>query len=238
MPGVWYLDLWPIVPPQLIVTSAELSREILTGQPYPIHDKVEEFMSTVIGPNTIVATNGNLWRALHHIMAPSFTPMAVKSQVTTIIYNSLMLRDRLLARADEGIAFSLEEEVSKTVFDVTSTIVLGFSLNAQKGDGRGLPLLSDFRQTFELAAKYVDAMNPIKKFKLWWTIRAATQRSSKRIRTELKERHRILREQKVLPSGKAVRSILDRLVIQRLEEPGRRDEQVLDQKFVDLMVSK
>lgn len=238
LPAVWYLDLWPFAPPQLVVTSPDLSREILVGRLYPVHEELEKIMTVLFGPKTIVAVNGNLWRALHHIIAPSFTPQAVKSHVTTIVHNTLGLRDRLLARADDSDAFSLEEEISKTTFDVTSTIVLGFSLNAQKGDGRGLPLLSDFRQTLNLSAKYVEAMNPINKFRLWLTIRAARQRSSRRIEAELRERHRILRDKKILPSGKAARSILDRMLIQRLEEPGHRNEHVLNQAFVDLMVSK
>ncbi|KAK0702312.1 cytochrome P450 [Lasiosphaeris hirsuta] len=119
----YFLPRFPRAPAQMIITGAEAAVKVSVTKIYPIHSWA--------------------WKMLHHMMGPSFTPKAVKSQVDTI--------------AEHVIA----------TFEITSSIVLDFSLQAQQ---EGLGLLDDFMTVFAMAQPYVDAWNPVNKLWIGWTI--------------------------------------------------------------------
>jgi hypothetical protein len=50
LPDIWYLDLWPLGPGQVIVTSPEAAQEMATGNAFPPHKEVNWFLTRMLGP--------------------------------------------------------------------------------------------------------------------------------------------------------------------------------------------
>ena len=235
MPDIWYIDLWPFGPPQMIITGAEASMEVTTTKVYPIHHWVDSWLGTMLGPNVIAAVNGPVWKTLHHMLGPSFSPMAVKSQTATIVEHTMVYHNKLQHLADTGRQFSMDDLTSRAIFDIISAIVFGFSLDAQQN---GSPLLRDFKTLFELAQPYLDTWNPLAKFRMWRKMHGAKRRSDAHIRRELNARYHVFRGIDAIPTRRTARSILDRMVVQRIEDAGGRVDEELDPDFVRLVVPK
>jgi len=135
LPDVWYVDLWPIGPQQVVITGPDAAAQVTAIRSYPMHPEVNRFLAPMIGDNVIAATNGPLWKKLHHMMAPAFTPRYVKTLLSTIADEVMLFHGRLRELAKAGDVFSMEEELSKLSFDVIGGIVFGVS--------SGLILLAD-----------------------------------------------------------------------------------------------
>ncbi|KAI2616233.1 cytochrome P450 [Hypoxylon sp. NC1633] len=123
MKGIWYLDLWPLADPQVILTEPELMDSVQVTRVYNIHRIAQELMESSVGADVIAVTNGPLWKKLHNAMAPAFLP---------------------------GQIFSMEHEVSKPVFDMVGRVVLNFPLHAQT---QSSDYYEDLKQTIELVNK-------------------------------------------------------------------------------------
>ncbi|KAK4450502.1 cytochrome P450 [Podospora aff. communis PSN243] len=232
LPGIWYLDLWPFGPAQVIITSAEASFEVLSKRPYLMHRWVDYWFRIMLGPNVIAAINGPAWKKLHHMMGPSFSPVAVKAQVPVIARHAALFHENLCKVIKTGKPFSMVDITSRATSDIISDMVLGFSLKAQQN---GSPLLQDFKTIFTLTQPYMDTWNPIRKAMLWWKIRGAKQRTDAYLHSVLDARYQLFRENSAIPSRKSARSVLDRMVIQRIEEMGDSTPLRLDQPFIDLV---
>ncbi|KAK0648270.1 cytochrome P450 [Cercophora newfieldiana] len=182
-----------------------------------------------MGPNVIAAVNGPLWKSLHHMMGPSFSPVTVKAQIPTIVEHATVFHEKLRQAVETGKPFSL---VDLTTSDVISAMVLGFSLQAQNNGCS--PLLEDYKTLFSLAQPYMDAWNPLTKFKLWRTMRGARKRTDAYVHKELQSKYRLYRGSDAVPTRKTARSVLDRMVVQKIEETGDAAP-YLDQAFLKLV---
>ncbi|KAK1750099.1 cytochrome P450 [Echria macrotheca] len=234
LPDVWYLDLWPVGPPQMIITSPEASAVICSKPAFPIHGLVDKYLGVMLGPNVIAAVNGQIWKDLHHMIGPSLTPMAVKSQASTIVEHVMIFHDKLRQRAEGGEPFEMADLAARVIFDVTSAVVLGFPLDAQN---YGTPLLEDIQTLFALTRLYLETWNPVLKLKWWWKIRSAGKRTDAYLHQELQARYKVFRGQDAIPTRKTARSVLDRMVVQRIEGMGDKLASELDADFLRLVTA-
>ena len=237
LPDVWYLDLWPLGPSFMVLATPELAMQVSVVKVYHIHRWVEYFLDVLFGPKVIAGVNGATWKHLHHMLAPSFSPTAVKGQVDCIVEHVAVYHNKLRALADTGEQFSMQELTSKVIFDIVSSVVYGFSLLAQQ---RGSQFLEDFKTIFNLGPAYVETKNPFKKLLLWWKMRASRERSEKLIHQKIKERHAALfGEDKYLQEEKRAKlCVMDRMIVQQIEELGPKARDGLDPQFVKLIVPK
>ena len=72
LPEIWYLDLWPLGPVFMLVTSPDAAAEISQTRSFAKHEVNEEFLAPLVGRDTIPAINGGLWKKIHHLLAPAF----------------------------------------------------------------------------------------------------------------------------------------------------------------------
>ncbi|OAQ63912.1 cytochrome P450 [Purpureocillium lilacinum] len=234
LPDVWYVDLWPIGPQQVVITGPDAAAQVTAIRSYPMHPEVNRFLAPMIGDNVIAATNGPLWKKLHHMMAPAFTPRYVKTLLSTIADEVMLFHGRLRELAKAGDVFSMEEELSKLSFDVIGGIVFGVSFNAQRS---GSLILDDLRAVLSLSQLIRESWNPITKIQAWWSRRQAIKRSDIFLQKRLVERYRVMKNEKNIPTRQSARSILDRILLERIENNGDAVEQPLGQDFLELAVN-
>jgi hypothetical protein len=213
LPEIFYLDLWPLAPSQMVIASGEAAAQISTVRPYPINRYVNELLTPVLGANSIATSNGNLWKKLHHMIGPAFMPRYTKTLLGSIVDETLIFYDRLKALADKE-AFSMEEELSCLLFDIIGKIVFGFPLNAQKA---GSPILTDLKYLLESFSLTFRTWNYIKKQWVLLKQKAAGDRITAYIGANAKRRFAILKDDKEPATSRKASSILDRILLDRIE---------------------
>ncbi|TDZ60852.1 putative sterigmatocystin biosynthesis P450 monooxygenase stcS [Colletotrichum trifolii] len=209
MPGVWYLDLWPIADPQLIVTDPNAAAQLLVVSPSPKHRAVEEFVRPVVGSGSIIAVNGEAWKFAHRLLGSGFSPSYVKPMLGMVADCVVEFNGRLREFALRGDVISIEEETAKAVFDIIGNVIFGISLDAQ---GAGSPLLGDLRRLMDYMNFLVGCWNPLKKAVEAVKMRAVRRRCTKVIEEIILDKYKVMKDEKQLPTRRQAKSIMDRII--------------------------
>ncbi|KAK6197812.1 hypothetical protein LQW54_010518 [Pestalotiopsis sp. IQ-011] len=233
--GIFYLDLWPVADPQVILIEPDLMDQVQVKRAYNQHPMSEEMLGNIVGPNVVATANGPVWKKLHHAMAPSFLQSHVRTLTGLMADETMQFRSRLTSLADSGGAFSFEKECSKLIFDIVAQIVFNFSLHAQT---QGSSYLDDLKETIELFTQSL-GLNPLVKLKVRWKKGAITKRLDAAIRTQIEDRWATLRQEKMVPTRKNFLSILDLMLRETLSRDGLGDTKStkLPKEELDLLVT-
>jgi hypothetical protein len=70
--GIYYLDLWPFGPSQMILVSPDSADLVAKVTDYPLHEMGINYLSGLVGENSMGATNGEKWKVTHRLLAPAF----------------------------------------------------------------------------------------------------------------------------------------------------------------------
>jgi cytochrome P450 len=185
---LFYLDLWPFAPSQLVLISPETAALVTTVEDYPVHDVATGFVSALIGKTMIAAVNGQPWKALHYMIAPAFRPSALKRMVPVIADQTMSVFHATLSRhAASGQAFAMEDIAAQLVFRMSSKVIFGMTVSDEANER----LLADFAVVLEYAKilTQVAPGNPVRKVFRWWKQRAANGRLNRFLEDLAKERH-------------------------------------------------
>ncbi|KAF2993930.1 hypothetical protein E8E14_001663 [Neopestalotiopsis sp. 37M] len=233
--GVFYLDLWPIADPQVVLIEPELMDQVQVQRAYNQHPMSEELLSAIVGPNVVATANGPVWKKLHHAMAPSFLMSHVRTLTGLMADETMLFRDRLKSLAQGGAVFSFEKECSRLIFDIVGQIVFNFPLHAQT---QGSSYLDDLKETVELINESL-SMNPLVKLKVKMRKGAITKRLDAAIRTKIEERWATLRNDNIVPTRKNFLSILDLMLREALDKQGQGNVKSaqLPKEELDLLVT-
>ncbi|KAL3451451.1 cytochrome P450 [Aspergillus insuetus] len=185
---MFYLDLWPFAPSQLVLISPDTAALVTTVEDYPVHDVATGFISALIGKTMIAAVNGPVWKSLHTMIAPAFRPSSLKRMIPVVADQTMFVFHATLSRyAASGQAFSMEDAVAQLVFRMSSKVIFGLTVSDQMNEH----LLADFAIVLEYA-KILTAVapgNPVWKVFWWWKQRAANGRLNRFLEDLAKERH-------------------------------------------------
>ncbi|KAI1409988.1 cytochrome P450 [Hypoxylon sp. FL1857] len=216
--GIWYLDLWPIADPQVILTEPELMDAVQVKRVYNQHRISQELMSSLIGEDVVATVNGPVWKKLHNAMAPAFLPSHIRTLTGLIADETLIFRERLKSLANSGVVFSMEHEVSKLLFDIIGRIVFNFPLHAQT---KGSSYLDDLKETIELFNQQL-SMNPFVKLRVALKKRSVRKRVDASVAAKIQDRLAALRSESIVPSRKDPLSILDLMLRETVLQDGSR----------------
>lgn len=229
LPDIWYLDLWPFGPEMIICSDGEAAALATTVSAYPQSHVVVDFFTRAVGKYFLEAANHTMWKEIHHMLAPGFTPNAVRSYHSLIVDQTALFHRRLCEFAD-GDTFDLLYELGKCPFEVVWHIFFGTSHNTQIN---GSPIYQDISRLNDLAAITMMSKNPFEKW------RAARDRSviMKRIGVVIEEhiasRFAVLKATKTLPTRTSAASLLDRMLLPHLQ-----NGQPLDDRLINMIKDK
>ncbi|KAI0128780.1 cytochrome P450 [Xylariales sp. AK1849] len=88
--GVFYLDLWPITYPQVVLTEPDLMDQVQVTRNYDQHEQAEDTLRPLVGSNR-----------LHNAMAPSFQMSHVRT-LTGLMAGETLFHDKLKTPAASG----------------------------------------------------------------------------------------------------------------------------------------
>ncbi|ORY05690.1 cytochrome P450 [Clohesyomyces aquaticus] len=229
LPGLWYLDLWPMGPKQIIITDPDLAHHTTSIENHPKHEAEHEFLDPILGNRNIVSSNGQAWKYLHNMLAPPFAVASVRNMVGMISQEVMVFRSILNKLAKTGEVFSLETAVSRMAFDVVSTATFGSSLNSQT---KGSAAIRDFNEMCSAFSYQKRGWNPLKTIasiiRRWFASRRLDAELNRRIR----DRFEILKRDNVDVSQKRGLSIVDLILREHINEG-----KTLDSEFMNTALS-
>jgi len=236
--GIFYMDLWPVSAPQVVITDIDLMDQVHVKRAYAQHQMADDFMAPLVGRNSIATANGKTWKTLHNAMAPAFASSHIKNLVTVISEEAVIFRDTLNELAKTGEVFSMEETSAKLIFDVVARIVFHFSLNAQT---QGSQYLNDLREMVQLVDAQL-SVNPVVRISCYFRRNAIMRRLNDSILKQILERYRLLNDEKIVPRKKDPYSILDLMLREHVQQQesgvGELKAAKLASDYLELLVTK
>lgn len=234
--GIFYIDLWPIAPSSVVLSDPGLLEQVTVVQPLPQHKLADDFLAPIIGRDVIAATNGPVWKKLHHAMSPAFSWSNIRSLTGLMVEESMHFRKALDGLVKTGQVFSMEETSMKLIFDIITRIVFNFSLNAQT---EGSSALDDFREMIRLAENQL-SFNPFVHLSTFFKRRTVLGRLHPSILGKITERLSALRGENLVPSRKGAASILDLMLRDEVQQgnPGGKANGDVTPEYRDLLLNK
>lgn len=236
--GIFYMDLWPIADPQVILTDPGLMTRVTVNMPLKMHQMAEDFMAPIVGPNVVATANGVVWKQMHNAMAPAFLPSHIRTLTGVFLEETMRYREILDEQVQSGGVFSLEDTTAKLIFDIIGRVLLNTNLHAQT---KGSFLLNDLHEMIRLAEAQL-SFNPFVKISAFFKRRTVLRRLNPAIDTIIRERLSLLRREKIVPSRKDPLSILDLMLREHVMEEENKKKPSnpgdLDPHFLELLRTK
>ncbi|KAL9567468.1 hypothetical protein ACKAV7_008418 [Fusarium commune] len=211
LPDIFYLDLWPLAPCLLLLTSPDAVAIPTTASNFPMPDVVKESFEGNVGTSFIEATNGPLWKHLMQQLMPGLTPTALKIHYHSIVDHARALHDRLQQYTDIAQTVNMQLQLGKYPFQVLATVFFGETLSEQayKDTTRMVDLMLTKNSAGAL-------FNPLSK----WRWRKEMDRCLVRLEGEIEARicarYAALQEQKGESATAKAPTLLDRMLLPRV----------------------
>jgi cytochrome P450 len=211
--GIFYVDLWPVADPQVVITDAALMDQTVVTRSLNQHPMANDFLEPIVGRDVIATANGAVWKKAHRAMAPAFSWSHIRSLTSVMIDECLHFRNTLDRLAATGEVFSMEKESAKVIFDIITRVVFNFSLNSQTSDSA---ILDDLHSMIKLAEAQL-SFNPFTKLVAFFKRQIVLKRINFLVKSKIYERLNLLRREKIIPSRKDPFSILDLMLREQVE---------------------
>ncbi|RPB21988.1 hypothetical protein L211DRAFT_886109 [Terfezia boudieri ATCC MYA-4762] len=59
---LYYMDNWPFVPSNLVITNPEIAQQVTVLASYDKHPELMKFIKPFSGDNNLVSSNGETWK--------------------------------------------------------------------------------------------------------------------------------------------------------------------------------
>src|ERR1700722_3373354 len=130
---VFYIDLWPIATPIMLIEDNGIAAQITQAKSLPKSTLTKQFLRNMTGEKSIVTSEGAEWKMLRTMFSPGFSPNYLMSLVPDIIVKHMeVFRYRLQQVAIVGETIKLQERAVNATVDVIGEIVIGKNLHSPK----------------------------------------------------------------------------------------------------------
>lgn len=121
----FYLDLWPLAPPQLVIVHSELAAHVTQKLNLPKQSgMIRQWTSHILGPKSIVTSNGHDWLVARKSFSPGFQPRKILQRVPDTVDDVLEFCEVLKQHATSGKSFEMVEVGARMVFNVSAKVIL------------------------------------------------------------------------------------------------------------------
>lgn len=180
LPPVFYLDLWPMANPLMMVNDPDVAHQITQAKSLPKHPVNAKVLRPLTGSHSVVTAEGAEWKMLRSILNPGFAPQYLSTLVPLLVRHVSVFKDRLARYASTHEVFPVQEIAMNLTIDVIGEVVLGINLDSQR---RPSELAQHFKQAALWAGPSMDVISyhlslPFK----WWHCRQQDRIIEKMIR--------------------------------------------------------
>ncbi|EAT87917.2 hypothetical protein SNOG_04157 [Parastagonospora nodorum SN15] len=229
LPGVFYLDLWPASPGQVIVIDPDVAQYMTVTKNYPKHEAEQWFLDPLIGKGNIVTVEGSQWKYLHKMLSPAFSVQHISNMRPAIAEEIMEFRSMIDKLADTGEKFCLEQLTQRTTFDVIGKATFGHSLKAKS---QGSAALEHWEGMCRAFAKTHESYNFVSNLFKLRTVETEAKKLDAILAEMIKKRFDIVVQEKTDLTGKKGLSIMDLVLRDFVEESRQVGREVLDPAFL------
>lgn len=228
LPDIFYLDLWPLGPCMLLLSSPDAATIPTTASNFPMPDVVTESFKGNVGTSLIEVTNGPLWKHLMQQLTPGLTPTALKTHCHDIVYHARALHERLQQYRHRAQTVDMQLEPRKYPFQVLATVCFGESLSEQayKDTTRMVDLMLTKNSAGAL-------LNPLVRCRWRREMDKSLVRLEGEIEARICARYTVLQEQKGETATAMAPTLLGRMLLPRVKE-----RLPIDSNYMKLVLEK
>ncbi|KAJ5805373.1 hypothetical protein N7474_011260 [Penicillium riverlandense] len=170
VPGLMYIDIWPIAPPMLAVFHPEMMAQFTQTTSLPKHPSLAGEFRPFTQLNDLLNMSGETWKAWRGIFNPAFSVKNILSLIPAFLEEIDVFVDQLNGAAECGEIFRLEDKAINCTIDIIGRAVLDIRLHCQTSKNelhetlkRQIALLWASNAPDQLAM----ALNPLRPFRMW-----------------------------------------------------------------------
>ncbi|KAH7362207.1 cytochrome P450 [Plectosphaerella cucumerina] len=237
--GAYYLDVWPMQEPILVVTDPDMSYTVETHPVVGVTKPrtLQGWFHPISGGPAQSDLNGAPWRYLHDLFAPAFSSTNVNAMAPVIVDRIEIFRDILRRRAAAADRFELEPAVLSLINDMICETLLGMESDVQR---RGHPLTD--AMIHQLSLKFTEYnpanalafLNPLTRYHLWNNSRILDAG----MKAQLRRRFAAYLANHPGQEARVFKPLIDIAVedyLARPENANKASTLTLDRDFLDLM---
>ncbi|MCJ1281733.1 hypothetical protein MMC26_001055 [Xylographa opegraphella] len=170
---IFYIDLWPLGPQMLVVSSPDGLHQMTQEHSLPKFHALRKFLSPMSGEFDLVTMEGEMWKRWRNIFNPGFSPSNLLNFVPAIVEETTTFCAILQAHVAQGDIVRLKTLTDNLTMDVIGRVILDIRLNSQRTINvmasslrRMIPWL-----TFGAEPNPLDRFNPLRPLAQWYYAR-------------------------------------------------------------------
>jgi cytochrome P450 len=235
LPGVFYLDLWPVAPSICVITDPDVALHLTVTRNHEKHEEEIRAIDPMIGKGNIVTSEGARWKMLHKMLAPAFSIMHVTNQRPMVAEAVMEFRAILKKFAESGQTFELEKCAERMTLDVIGEATFGHSLGAQAGKSEVMKHWEDMsRAHMHLRESWkVDFVRNYLAHRRW---EAAKKKLDNTLTELVEKRFADIVENDVNLEKRKDSIIIDLILREYLQEAPRSNQKRLDPDFLEIVL--
>lgn len=120
----FYLDLWPLSEPLLILTTPAMTSQLTQEFSPPKISVIEKALARLTGDTDLFNMPDVQWKRWEAIFNTGSSPNFMFQQTPKIVDECRIFCEKMRARAQENQIFSLEEDAVRLALDVIGVVTL------------------------------------------------------------------------------------------------------------------
>jgi cytochrome P450 len=234
LPGIFYLDLWPLAPSICVVTDPDVAQHLTVQRNHEKHMEEAKMVDPLIGEGNIVTSGGEQWKKMHKMLAPAFAITRVTERRPMVGANVMEFRAIVSRLAESGEDFESEKYMERLTLDVIGTATFGRSLGAQAmGHGSSVMRYWEEMTRAHRQVREFWAVDFVRKHLAIRRRKAAKSKLDAVLTESVQERFSYVRENEVNLEKRKGSIILDLILQEYLRERPETRQSGMDPKFLE-----
>ncbi|KAL8957203.1 MAG: hypothetical protein Q9193_005466 [Seirophora villosa] len=163
LPPVFYIDVWPVASPMLVVIDPVAAAQVTVQTPLRKHYTAVEFVHPLLGSKNLVTMEGQEWKMWRGIFNPGFSSAHLMSLVGRMVDHTVLFTKILDEFAARNTLFELEDAATKLTVDIIGDVTLDTPLRAQTSENELVQAFRDQLKWMPLP----NEMNLFRKYNPW-----------------------------------------------------------------------
>lgn len=124
MDTAFYLDIWPVRSPYLMLIKPDLVYQLTQANQLPKDPGLTTFLTPLAGKYNLVTMQGALWKRWRSVFNPGFSSSHISSLVPGMVEKIEIFKNNLSQREKAGKMFFLEEMLLNPTIDIIGGAVM------------------------------------------------------------------------------------------------------------------
>ena len=124
MDTAFYLDIWPVGQPYLMVISPDLLSQLTQINQLPKDPGLQTFLKPLAGRQNLVTMEGSTWKYWRSIFNPGFSASHISFLIPGMVEKVEIFNGKVRKYAEKGQMFFLEEMALNLTIDIIGGAVM------------------------------------------------------------------------------------------------------------------